>query len=115
MRVPKFPNVSVVGMYFRGPHAKAWAEQVPIGEELFYEREPENPYDPSAIKIMYNLEHVGYVERGQAAFIAPHIDAGVEFCCFVMDKFFKKNNWYPVTIWVPVELAEEEKEYAEEA
>lgn len=115
MRAPKFPNVRIVGMHFRGEHAKAWAEAVPVGTELFYEREPENPYDPSAIKIMYNLEHMGYVERGQAAFIAPHLDDGVEYRCTVTDKIFEKNNWFPITFWVPAVSDEAEVADAVEA
>jgi len=94
-------------MHFRGPHAKAWAEACQPGDEIFYEREPENQYDPSAIKILYNFQHMGYVERGQAAFIAPHIDDGVEFSCIVSGTQQEKLNIVPLVTFRPVEKTEE--------
>ncbi len=49
MKAPTFPNVAVVGMHFRGQHAKAWAESVQPGTDIFYERESENQYDSLAL------------------------------------------------------------------
>lgn len=108
MKAPTFPNVAVVGMHFRGQHAIAWAEAIQPGTEIFYEREPENPYDSMAIKVLYNLQHVGYIERNQAAFIAPWIDSGTEFSCTVTGVETRGKNIHPLALFRPVEEAEEE-------
>jgi hypothetical protein len=102
-------------MHFRGEHAKAWAEAVQDGTEIFYEREPDNQFDPSAIKVMYNMQHVGYVERMQAAFISVQLDRGIEYKCVVTGKVFERNNTYPLTLWTPVIETETETEAYEEA
>ncbi|NNW55483.1 MULTISPECIES: HIRAN domain-containing protein [unclassified Roseobacter] len=108
MKAPTFPNVKVVGMHFRGDHAKAWAEAVEPGTEVFYEREPENKYDSYAIKVLYNLQHVGYIEATQACFIAPWMDEGTEFTCIVTDKQpGARANIHPIVCFTPLEEAEE--------
>lgn len=114
MKAPTFPNIAVVGMHFRGQHAKAWAEAVQPGTEIFYEREPENPYDSMAIKVLYNLQHVGYIERNQAAFIAPWIDQGVEYSCTVTGVEQRGKNIHPLVLFTPTEEVETETaSYAE--
>lgn len=115
MKAPSFPNVAIVGMHFRGEHAKAWAESVEPGTEIFYEREPENPYDSYAIRVLYNFTHVGYVERGQAAFISPWIDNGTEFKAVVTDRETRGKNIHPIVTFTPVESAETEAESFVEA
>lgn len=110
MQAPSFPNVAVVGMHFRGEHAKAWAESVQPGTEIFYEREPDNAYDSLAIRILYNFQHVGYVERGQAAFIAPWIDDGVEFSCVVTHTEQRGKNLHPIVTFTPVQSATADEE-----
>ncbi|KAH9316639.1 hypothetical protein KI387_025266 [Taxus chinensis] len=41
-------------------------------------RQPENPYDPNAIKVL-NMrgQQVGHIERSAAAALAPHVDQGL--------------------------------------
>lgn len=47
------------------------------------EREPDNRYDPSAIKVMVSTAahrvHIGYIPRNLAARLAPKLDAGEPF------------------------------------
>lgn len=93
-----FPNVLVVGMHFRGGEAKQAAAAVPIGTVLRLVREPENQFDFNAIKVFLEDMHLGYLERGQAAWISPHMDAGIEFRCIVTDKTEQKNNIHPVVL-----------------
>lgn len=115
MKAPTFPNVAVVGMHFRGQHAKAWAEAVQPGTEIFYEREPENQFDSMAIKVLYNFQHVGYIERNQAAFIAPWIDSGTEFSCVVTGVETRGKNIHPIVLFTPQEEAEAETAASVEA
>ena len=97
MRTPKpFPEVRVVGMHFRGDYAKAAVENMEPPLELELEREPENAFDSMAIKVNYNGQHIGYVERGQAAFISPWMDQGHKFTCVVERLETVKNNLHPI-------------------
>ena len=76
--LPSFKNVAVVGMHFRGEHAKKFAAELQPGDELFLEREPDNPYDQNAIKVMVfengNYWHLGYINRTDAAWISPYLE-----------------------------------------
>jgi len=47
----KISSAPLVGAHFRPP-AKAILQHLPAGAELRLEREPENPYDASAIKVI---------------------------------------------------------------
>ncbi len=99
---PTFPNVLVVGMHFR-PRGKEIAANLlpPVAFEL--EREPDNQYDSFAIKVMYAGEHIGYIERGQAAFIATYMDDGVKYSCVAEEFRQVKNNLHPVVTVAPVD------------
>ena len=39
-------------------------------------REPDNPYDPNAIKVMLGDNGLGYIPRGVASSISPLMDNG---------------------------------------
>jgi hypothetical protein len=86
-------------MHFRGEHAKDYAAMLQGGEELFLEREPDNQFDTFAIKVMApagdDRFHLGYIEKGAAAWIAPEMDEGFEFTAIVEDTIVDKNNVYP--------------------
>lgn len=72
--MPHYPNVAVVGMHFRGGDAKNIAASLEPGETLRLEREPENQFDSNAIKVFYEALWIGYIEAGQAAWIATEMD-----------------------------------------
>jgi len=46
------------------------------GDILILEREPTNPHDPNAIKILFGDVLLGYIPRGTASSLAPIIDTG---------------------------------------
>lgn len=80
MKHPSFPEVRIVGMHFRGAEMVEYASALQGGEELSLEREPENQYDQNAIKVLTNDgTHLGYIERGQAAWISGHMDEGATY------------------------------------
>jgi hypothetical protein len=74
-----FDDVVCVGMHFRNAQAREIASALEPGNELLLDREPENPYDPNAIRVLYDLDgepiHIGYVEREKAIYIADELDA----------------------------------------
>jgi len=91
-------------MHFRGEHAKAWAQAVQPDTEVLPVREPDNEYDPSAIKVMWGNQHMGYIERGQAAFIAPWIDEGHTFTVTVTHSVSgQRGNVHPVVTFDPID------------
>lgn len=120
MKAPTFPNVAVVGMHFRerdGVPAKDIVASFIPPLSLEYEREPENPYDSFAIKVMYDGQHIGYVEANQAAFISPWIDKPTFFTCTVTHMETRRNNLHPIVTFAPIESeeAEEDAKAKEEA
>lgn len=55
-----------------------------VGEELILHREPDNPYDTNAIRVLtQDGRDVGHIRKEIAADIAPIIDAGTNYRCIV--------------------------------
>ncbi len=48
--------------------------QVHVGDKLMLEREPENPHDKNAIRVMNGRERIGYLNRQDAVWLAPLMD-----------------------------------------
>lgn len=102
MHKPSFPEVLVVGMHFR-PNGKAIVESLLAPVNFDLEREPLNPYDGFAIKVLYEGEHIGYVERKQAMFIAPWMDQGISYRCTASEFRQIKNNLHPIVQITPAD------------
>lgn len=91
-----FPNVRVVGMHFRGGGAKDVAAALEPGDTVRLEREPDNGHDAYAIKVFVEDMHIGYIERGQAAWISPLIDEGGVATARVTGHEEVKRNVHPL-------------------
>ena len=48
------------------------------GSKLNFVREPKNPYDANAIKVICDYQHIGYIRAELAEEIAPIMDSGKE-------------------------------------
>lgn len=94
--MPTFPNVAVVGMHFRGGGAKDVAAALNPGDAVRLEREPDNAYDSYAIKVFVEDLHIGYIERGQAAWISPYMDEGEEPVAIVVGHEQRGKNLHPL-------------------
>lgn len=58
-------------------HAAAHWQALPAkGEELTLQREPDNPHDPLAVRILWQGQMLGYIPRPNNAGIAHAMDAG---------------------------------------
>jgi len=93
-----YPNVKIVGMHFRGEHAKEYAAALQPGDVLLYERETDNLYDANAVKILTpggNGFHMGYINADDAAWIGPQIDEGMEFTVTVERLETYRQTIYP--------------------
>ena len=97
---PKYELVRVVGMHFRGSHAKEYAANLEEGfSGLTLEREPDNKYDANAIKVMAPGEepwHLGYIEADVAAYLAFDLDEGQTFQTRVVNVVQERKNHYPI-------------------
>jgi hypothetical protein len=49
------------------------------GDILTFEVEPDNPYDPSAIRLYFNGKQIGSVQRDKAKILSKEIQAGRTF------------------------------------
>lgn len=65
----------IVGMRHRGPEAVKIVAALARDEALVLERDPANPYDPNAVKVIARGEHVGFVPKALAALLAKDMDA----------------------------------------
>jgi len=74
----------VIGGKYRSAADRRRAAQLTDGEILRLERDPKNPADPNAVKVVtFDGHHIGFIPRTLAAELAPKLDAGVGFCCSV--------------------------------
>lgn len=72
---------TIVGTSFRDSDAKRAVNAMQPGESDFrLEREPDNQYDPLAIKVLFGEDEifVGYLARANNATIASALDDGEE-------------------------------------
>jgi hypothetical protein len=111
MKAPTFPNCKTVGQFFRereGIPAYLWSAEIEPGEPITFEREPDNAFDPNAIKVLHNGLHMAYIERGQAAFISTYLDSGVAYRAFVSSKDIDNHgNEIPLITFEPISTDDE--------
>lgn len=94
--MPTFENVRVVGMHFRGGGAKDVAAAMTEATPIVLEPEPENQFDAYAIKVLVGDMHIGYIERGQAAWITPLLEEGAAATAVLTHHEEVKNNIHPI-------------------
>lgn len=75
--MPSF-NSALMGAAFRPQEAKDIVKALAIGEALEARRDPENEFDPNAIALYSQDQHLGFIERGLAEELAPLMDKGAE-------------------------------------
>lgn len=91
-----FPNVACVGMHFRGSAAVALSKTDLDGVQPRLEREPDNEFDAFAIKVWIEDLFFAYIERGQAAWIAPLMDEGQTAVATFSGTEQRGKNTYPL-------------------
>lgn len=70
----------LVGVTFRGAEVKEIVKNLTAddGERLTLEREPTNPYDVNAVKVLCDGTHVGYIAKENNIAVAMALDEGAE-------------------------------------
>lgn len=61
------------------------AFQVQEGDQLSLQAEPNNPYDPSAVIVMFEGKQIGYVQREKAKIISKDMQRGRKFWAHVKE------------------------------
>lgn len=97
----KFTDVAVVGMHFReaeGVPAKQIVANMLEGTNLRLLREPDNLHDEYAIKVLYDNQHIGYIEAKSACFISPLWDEAPDLTptCEVLEFQVRGKNLHPI-------------------
>jgi hypothetical protein len=59
--------------YYQGK--ELWG-QIKVGDALALIREPDNPHDPSAVRVEWNVHKLGYVPRRENEAVARQLDRG---------------------------------------
>ena len=59
----------VVGLFYRPASARVAVEELRPGDLVTLEREPDNPHDAYAIKVLSGSVHIGYIPRELAAYL----------------------------------------------
>ncbi|HEX4985820.1 MAG TPA: HIRAN domain-containing protein [Burkholderiales bacterium] len=67
-------NSPVAGFQFH-EGKRLWA-QMQVGDELTLVREPDNAYDPRAVRVDWNGHKLGYVPKAQNEAVARQLDRG---------------------------------------
>lgn len=68
--------------YHDGPRLEAQGRNsFASGDILTLEREPDNPHDPLAVRILWQGAHLGYVPRADNELIAHRLDRGEPLVC----------------------------------
>lgn len=90
-------ETAIAGVQFRPKAIKEAIRLLAPGDQLELERDPENAFDPNAIKIMADGQFLGFVQKQVAAYLAPELDTGAAHTCEVKSN----ENGLPVCIIQP--------------
>lgn len=64
-----------------------------VGDPLTLVREPDNPYDPNAVRVEWRGEKLGYVPRAENADVARHMDHGTKVEARISRLTEDRNPW----------------------
>lgn len=94
-------NTKIVGVSF-APEAQKIIPTLSENNPLLLIRDPYNPYDANAIKVVDEQNHfLGYIRKDIAAEIAPNIDNGIKYNSYVTAVTGgNKGNYYGLNIFV---------------
>tara|TARA_R110000868_G_scaffold76760_5_gene220447 strand:- start:3261 stop:3605 length:345 start_codon:yes stop_codon:yes gene_type:complete len=111
MQAPTFTEIAVVGMYFRDREGVPATELVagfipPV--QLQFERDFYNQYDENAIKVLYQGQHIGFLEAAQAIFLAPWLDDGHNYELTVTDMQVRRKNLHPIVTATPLPMEQKQ-------
>lgn len=68
----------IVGTHFRPSEARQIANALTQGDEVELQPEPNNPYDPMAVAVYSEGEHIGYIARTNNYEVSEWLNDGGE-------------------------------------
>ena len=84
---------------------KLWP-QMRVGDALVLVREPENAYDPLAIRVEWHSQHIGYVPRRENRDIARLLDRGARLSARISRLAESRDPWARVRFEILAPLGE---------
>lgn len=85
-------NIQLAGLSFRPREAKDLVSILEVGHQFILEREPDNRFDPFAVRIVDERTeiHIGYVPRSASQEISTSLASGANYTATLIepdDKF----------------------------
>lgn len=94
-------DMNVVGMYYEGLFRKPDViNNIIPGKRIVLQREPSNKHDPNAVIVFLDdnpNDKLGYIKRERAARLAPILDRGSQYKCYVKNTY-RPNGRFEIVI-----------------
>lgn len=99
---------AVVGITFRPASAKEAMDALGIGDRLLLEREPSNPYDSNAIRVIEpeSGEFIGFIAKESNMEVAAHLDEDGPYRCEIVSFLATRKPHVSITLFAPDEADE---------
>lgn len=88
--------------YYEG---KGLWDMMRVGDTLQLAREPQNPHDANAVRVLWRNEMLGYVPRKENADVARQMDFGAPVKARIVRLKEARNPWQRIEFEVYVELS----------
>jgi len=89
--------------YYEG--TALWTEMRP-GDRLDLVREPDNPHDANAIRVLWKGQLLGYLPRRENAAVARQLDRGAPVEARITQLRESRNPWQRIAFDVLVKVSE---------
>lgn len=81
-----------------------WA-MMRVGDSLQLTREPQNPHDANAVRVLWRNEMLGYIPRRENSDVARQMDRGAPVKARIVRLKEARNPWQRIEFEVYVELS----------
>lgn len=76
-----------------------------VGDTLQLSREPQNPHDANAVRVLWRNEMLGYIPRRENSDVARQMDRGAPVKARIVKLNEARNPWQRIEFEVYVELS----------
>lgn len=77
-----------------------------VGDSLHLSREPQNPHDANAVRVLWRNEMLGYIPRRENSDVARQMDRGAPVKARIVQLKEARNPWQRIKFEVYVDLAQ---------
>jgi len=88
--------------YYEG---KGLWEMMRVGDSLQLSREPQNPHDANAVRVLWRNEMLGYIPRRENSDVARQMDRGAPVKARIVQLKEARNPWQRIEFEVYVEAS----------